>query len=258
MDDILIVGNNVLMLEFVKAWLSSCFSMKDLGEAQYILGIRICRDRSKQMIGLSQRTYIDKVLDRLNMKKSKKGFLPMSHSMSLSKKQCPITPDELEKMSKIPYASAIGSIMYDTICTRSGVSCALSMTSRYQSCLGNDHWTLFKNTLKYLNRTKNKFLVFGGASELCVKCYTDASFQTDMDDSRSQSSYIFSLKGGAISWKSSKQSTVANSTTEGEYIVAAEAAKKAVWIRNFISELGAVSSVACPINLYCDNDGAIT
>ncbi len=69
MNDIRIVGNNVPMLESVKAWLSSCFSMKDLGEAQYILGIRIYRDRSKRMIGLSQRTYIDKVLDRFNMGK---------------------------------------------------------------------------------------------------------------------------------------------------------------------------------------------
>ena len=64
------------MLELEKAWLSSCFSMKDLDEAQYILGIHIYRDRSKQMIGLDQRTYIDKVLDRFNMTNSKKGFLP--------------------------------------------------------------------------------------------------------------------------------------------------------------------------------------
>ena len=86
MDDILIVGNNVSMLEFVKAWLSSYFSMKHLGEAQYILGIRIYRDRSKRMIGLRQRIYIDKVFDRCNMKNSKKGFLPMSYGISLSKK----------------------------------------------------------------------------------------------------------------------------------------------------------------------------
>ena len=122
MDDILIVGNSVPMLESVKACLSSCFSMKDLGEAQYILGIRIYRDRSKWMIGLSQRTYIDKVLDRFNMTNSKKGFLPMSHGMCLSKKQCPMTPDELGKMSRIPYASAIGFIMYAMICTRPNVS----------------------------------------------------------------------------------------------------------------------------------------
>lgn len=181
----------------------------------------------------------------------------MSHGTHLSKKQSPSTSDELERMSRVPYASAIGSIMYAMICTRPDVSCALSMTSRFQSCPGEDHWKAVKNILKYLNRTKDKFLVFGGMPELRVKGYTDASFQTDRDDFRSQSGYIFTLNGGAVSWKSSKQSTIADSTCEAEYIAASEAAKEAVWIRNFISELGVVPSVADPIELLCDSDGAI-
>ena len=94
-DDIMTVGNSVPMIELVKAWLSSYFSMKDLGEAQYILGIRIYRDRSKRMIRLSQSTYIDKIVNKFNIVNFDKGFLPMSHSISLSKKQCPLTPDEL-------------------------------------------------------------------------------------------------------------------------------------------------------------------
>ena len=86
--------------------------MKDLGEATYILGIKIYRDRSKRMIGLSQSIYIDKVLNRFSMQDSKRGFLPMCHGISLSKTQCPTMQDERDHMSKIPYASAIGSIMY--------------------------------------------------------------------------------------------------------------------------------------------------
>ena len=116
-DDILLIGNDIPMLESVKGWLKECFSMKDLGEAEYILGIKIYRDRSKRLLGLSQGTYVDKILDRFNMQNSKKGFLPMQHGINLSKKQCPKTPAELEKMSKIPYASAIGSIMYAMVCT---------------------------------------------------------------------------------------------------------------------------------------------
>ena len=208
------------------------------------------------MIGLSERTYIDKVLDRFNITNSKKGFLPMSHSMSLSKKHCPMTLDELEKISKSPYASAIGSIMYAIICTRPDVSCALSMTSKYQLCPGNDHCITVKNILKFLNTTSDKFLVFRDVCELCVKGYTDASFQTCKDDFQSQSSYIFTLNGATLSWKNSKQSTVADSTTKTKYIAATEAAKEAIWIKNFIFELGVVSSVAGPINFYCDNDGA--
>ncbi|WVZ71522.1 hypothetical protein U9M48_020098 [Paspalum notatum var. saurae] len=75
-DDILLIGNDIPMLEAVKDSLRKSFSMKDLGEAAYILGIKIYRDRSKRLIGLSQSMYIDKVLKRFNMHDSKKGFCP--------------------------------------------------------------------------------------------------------------------------------------------------------------------------------------
>ena len=86
------------------------------------------------------------------------------------------------------------------------------------------------------------FLIYGD-SELKVNGYTDASFQTDKDDYKFQSGYIFLLNGGAIIWKSSKQSTIADSTTEAEYIAASEAAKEAVWMRKFIAELEVVPSI---------------
>ncbi|KAK8574601.1 hypothetical protein V6N12_062291 [Hibiscus sabdariffa] len=192
------------------------------------------------------------------MEESKRGFLPMRHGISLSKEMCPSLPQERERMSQIPYASAIGSIMYAMICTRLDLSYALSMTSRYQANPGEGHWTAVKNILKYLRRTKDVFLVYGGEEELHIKGYTDASFQTDKDDSRSQSGFVFYLNGGAVSWKSSKQDTVADSTTEAEYIAASEAAKEAVWIKKFITELGVIPSIADAVDLYCDNNGAIT
>ncbi|KAK2389954.1 secreted RxLR effector protein [Trifolium repens] len=256
-DDILLIGNDVPTLQQVKTWLGNCFSMKDLGEAAYILGIRIYRDRSQRLLGLSQSTYIDKVLKRFNMHDSKKGFIPMQHGICLSKTQCPSSKEERERMNEIPYASAIGSIMYAMLCTRPDVSYALSATSRYQSDPGESHWIAVKNILKYLRRTKETFLVYGGEEELSVVGYTDASFQTDKDDFRSQSGFVFCLNGGAVSWKSSKQETVADSTTEAEYIAASSAAKEAVWIKKFISELEVVPSIADPISLYCDNNGAI-
>ncbi|KAL4377561.1 hypothetical protein GQ457_02G033790 [Hibiscus cannabinus] len=168
------------------------------------------------------------------MEESKRGFLPMRHGISLSKEMCPSTPQEREGMSQIPYASAIGSIIYAMICTRPDLSYALSMTSRYQANPGE---------------------------ELRIKGYTDASFQTDKDDSRSQSGFVFYLNGGAVSWKSSKQDTIADSTTEAEYIAASEAAKEAVWIKKFITGLGIIPSIHLSIvdvvDLYCDNNGAI-
>ena len=86
--------------------------MNDLGEAAYILSIKIYRNRSKRFLGLSQSTYIDKVLKRFKMEDSKRGNIPTCHGIKLSKEQCPHTPSDRERMSRIPYASAIGSIMH--------------------------------------------------------------------------------------------------------------------------------------------------
>jgi hypothetical protein len=86
--------------------------------------------------------------------------------------------------------------MYAMLCTRPNVSYALSMTSRYQQNPGERHWITVKNILKYLRRTKDMFLIYGGMEEeLSVNCYTDASFQSDRDDSRSQSGFVFTLNG---------------------------------------------------------------
>ena len=248
-DDILLIGNDIPMLESIKSSLTRVFPMKDLGEATYILGIRIYRDRSKRLIGLSQSTYIGKVLERFNMQDSKKGFLPMSHGLSLSVSQCPATREQRDKMIGIPYASAIGSIMYAMLCTRPDVSYALSMTSRFQKDPGVDHWTAVKNILKYLRRTKDLILVYGGEEHLTVTGYCDASFQTDRDDSKSQTGYLYMLNGGAVYWKSSKQDSTADSTVEAEYMAACEAGKTGVWIREFIDELGVVPSIIEPVEL---------
>jgi hypothetical protein len=160
-------------------------------------------------------------------------------------------------MKLIPYASAVGSIMYAMMCTRPDVSYSLSITSRYQANPGESHWIAVKNILKYLRRTKDTFLVYGGETELSVKGYTDASFQTDRDDLKSQSGFVFLLNGGAVSWKSSKQSVIADSTTEAEYVAASEAAKEAVWIRQFLEGLRVVPLAKNPIPLLCDNSGAV-
>ena len=257
MDDILLMGNDIELLESVKGYLNKSFSMKDLGEAAYILGIKIYRDRSRRLIGLSQSTYLDKVLKKFKMDESKKGFLPMQPNMVLSKTQGPGTAEERERMSRIPYASAIGSIMYAMLCTRPDIAHAVSLTSRYQSDPGMEHWTAVKNILKYLRRTKDVFLSYGGDEELVVTSYTDASWNTDPDDSKSQSGYVFILNGAAVSWRSSKQSVVAKSSTESEYIAASEAAQEAIWMKEFIIELGVVPSALDPLTIYCDNTGAI-
>ena len=182
----------------------------------------------------------------------------MTHGINLSKAQCPKTQDERECIKKIPYALTIGSIMYAMLCTHPVVSYALSMMSKYQSNPGECHQNIVKNILKYLRKTIDVFLIYGGEEELVVKAYTDASFQSNKDDFRSQSRYVFYLNGGAVSQTSLKQDTVVDSTTKVEYIAASDTAKQVVWIKKFITELSIVPSIASLVDLYYDNNKAIS
>ena len=133
------------------------------------------------------------------MQKSKKGFLPMTHDINLSKAQCPKTQDKREHMSEISYALAIGSIIYAMLCTHPNISYALSMMSRYHSNPGEHHQIVIKNIHKYLRRTKDAFLIYGGEEELVVKSYTNASFWLNKVDFGSQLGYAFCLKSSAVS-----------------------------------------------------------
>ena len=101
------------------------------------------------------------------------------------------------------------------------------------------------------------FLDYGGDKELVINGYVDASFDIDPDDSKSQTGYTFILNGGAVSWCSSKQSIVAGSTCEAEYIATSKAANEGVWMKEFISDLGVVASASGPMKIFCDNTGAI-
>nr|GFA05955.1 retrotransposon protein, putative, Ty1-copia subclass [Tanacetum cinerariifolium] len=198
-DDILIMGNNIPRLKEVKDYLGKCFSMKDLGEAAYILGIKIYRDRSRRLIGLSQSAYIDKILKKYNMHNSKKAM------------SCASTPEEVAYMKKVPYASDVGSIMYDVRCTRPDVVFAQNLVSRYQQNLGKLQWVAVKHILKYLRNTRDMFLVYRGKpdTELDVTSFCDASWKCYKDDTKSQTGYVFVVNGGAVDRKSKKQTTIA-------------------------------------------------
>ena len=116
-DDILLIENDIPMLISIKVWLSKEFAMKDLREASYIIDMKVYRDRSKGMIGLSQQMYIEEVLKRFSMKNSKRDLSPLKYGIHLSKKMCPDIPKEIQHMSKISYTSAIESLMYVMLCT---------------------------------------------------------------------------------------------------------------------------------------------
>ncbi|GJY16131.1 retrotransposon protein, putative, ty1-copia subclass [Tanacetum coccineum] len=231
-DDIIIMRNHIPSLQSVKDYLRKCFAMKDLGEAAFILGIKIYRDRSKRLIGLGQNAYIDKILKRYRMDNSKRGHIPMQERLDLNKTQGASTPEEVKRMQNVPYASDVGSTMYAVRCTIPDVAFAQNITNYFQQNPGECHWTAVKNILKYLTNTKDMFLVYGGNPEadLQVDCYCDAGFETDRDDTKSQTGYIFILNGAAADWKSSKK---------------------------FISGLGIVPRINEPIKMFCDNSAAL-
>ncbi|GKB55022.1 retrotransposon protein, putative, ty1-copia subclass, partial [Tanacetum coccineum] len=138
-DDIIIIGNHIPSLQSVKDYLGKCFAIKDLGEAAFILGIKIYRDRSKRLIRLSQSAYMDQILKRDKMDNSKRGNIPMQERLELNKKQGASTPEEVKRMQNVPYASAVGSIMYLVRCTRPDVAFAQNITSRFQQNPGEPH-----------------------------------------------------------------------------------------------------------------------
>ncbi|XP_070049808.1 secreted RxLR effector protein 161-like [Nicotiana tomentosiformis] len=150
----------------------------------------------------------------------------------------------------------MGAIMYTMTCTRSDVAYALGVTSRYQENPSKEHWKVVKTILKYLRWTKAQFLTYGD-SELKLEGYTDTSFSSDNDDSKSISGYVFTSNRGAVSWKSFKEVIVADSMTELEYIATSEAAKEAVWMKKFLTKLGVVPLIEGAVPLLCDNTGAI-
>ncbi|KAA0038166.1 gag/pol protein [Cucumis melo var. makuwa] len=161
----------VCHLTDIKKWLAMQFQMKDLGNAQYVLGIQIVRNRKNKTLAI--------------------------YEIHLSKEQCPKTPQEVEDMSNIPYASAVGNLMYSMLCTRPDIRYSVEIVSRYQSNSRRVHWTTVKNILKYLRRTKDCMLVYG-PKDLILTGYTDSDFQTDKYARKSISRLVFTLNRGTI------------------------------------------------------------
>ncbi|KAL0451360.1 UNVERIFIED_CONTAM: hypothetical protein Slati_1114100 [Sesamum latifolium] len=143
-----------------------------------------------------------------------------------------------------------------SLCTRPDIAYALNVTSRYQACAGETHWSAVKTILKYLKKTKDMFFIYDGG-ELILEGYSDTSFQLDDDDAKSQSGFVFKLNGGVVAWKRSKQATTTDSTMEAEYIATSEAAKEAIWMKNYIQELGVAPSIAEPVVIFYNNIRAI-
>ena len=254
-DDILIAGNDLEFVKTIKEWLST-FEMKNMGEASYILGVKIQRNRSKRLVSLSQEHYIKKLLERFNMKDCYPIDIPYARGEYLSKEMGPKTSKEKEKMSNVPYSSAVGSLMYATMCTRPDICYAVSMVSRYQANPGMKQWRAVKRILRYLKGTIDYSLCYQG-KELRLVGYSYVDWAGDLDEHKSISGYTFLLNNGAITWRSKKQTYIALSTMEAEFVACSVAVQEAVWLRRFLQSLGIVKGSSEPTIVYSDSQDAI-
>ena len=163
-------------------------------------------------------------------------------------------------MNGIPYQSAVGAIMYAMLGSRPDIAYAISVLSQFNSNPAPQHWTAIKRVLRYLNGTKDYKLVYGGRSNNVnptLLGYCDADWASNIDDRRSMTGYVFTLAGGAISWQTKKQPTVALSSVEAEYMAATQATKEAIWFRSFFNELGMINIISSPTIIFSDSQGSI-
>lgn len=188
-DDMLIVGHDASKIDKLKKELSKSFAMKDLGAAKQILGMKIFRDRKKKKLWLSQEQYVEKVLERFNMSKSKPVSTPLAGHMKLSSTQCPTSETEKEEMQQVPYASAVGSLMYAMVCTRPDIAHAVGVVSRFLSNHGKEHWVAVKWIFRYLRGTSRLCLKFGD-NQILLEGFTDADMAGDVDSRKSTSGYL--------------------------------------------------------------------
>ncbi|RVW94614.1 Retrovirus-related Pol polyprotein from transposon TNT 1-94 [Vitis vinifera] len=182
-----------------KGFPSSDGGQLDMGEASYVIGIKIHRDRFQDILGLSQETYINKVLERFRMKNCSPSVSPIVKGDRFNLDQCPKNDIEREQMKNIPYASAVESLMYAQVYTRPDIAFVVGMLGRYQSNPGMDHWKAAKKMMRYLRGTKDYKLMYRRTSNLEVVGYSNSDFAGCVDSRKSTYLYIFILAGGAIS-----------------------------------------------------------
>ncbi|MBW0537484.1 hypothetical protein O181_077199 [Austropuccinia psidii MF-1] len=220
--------------------------MEDMIQVQFILGIKINRNRSRKTITLSQQLYIDKILKEFGMENCKPVTTPMDPGVRL------VLSDETNQDTIFCYQKAIGLLNYLTSCSRPDLAYATSVLSQFLDKPSSCHVSAFKRILQYLQGTKNYELTLGGTiknSEIIG--YSDSHWGSNYDG-RSFSGYGV-LCGGLIIWKTKKQPIVALSTTEAELCALTEVTQDTLWIKKLLYSFNLEPS----IYLKCDNQGAI-
>lgn len=251
-DDIVLATNDTAMLKKEKDQLKKRFEIEDQGEIHYCLGMCIKRDRSTKTMHISQRAYLENVLKRFNMSNCK----PVSTPMEVGKKYEKLKDGE-QTADLREYQSAIGSLMYASIATRPDISSAVGILSQYMSNPGEEHFRGIKRVLRYIRGTIDFGLEFKAQDEMQVRLhgYADADWAGDISTRKSTTGYLFQIGNATVSWKSKRQSIVALSSTEAEYVSLSSATQETMWIRSLLGSIG--FQQIDPTTINEDNQGAI-
>lgn len=244
-DDFFLFSNDEQETKRIKQVLSSQFKLKDLGQVKQCLGMNVNIDKQNNVITLDQESYIDQLLHKFNMTESKVAETPMEEKLNLEKAS--------DCKSEFPYQQLIGSLMYLAVLTRPDIMYPLSYMSQFNNSYNEQHWCYAKRILRYLKKTKHYCLKYSKDGKAEIEGFVDADWAHNVGDRRSYTGFNFMLSGGAISWESKKQKTVALSSTEAEYMGISEACKEAIYLRNLQFE---ITGHMYAIVLYNDNQSA--
>jgi hypothetical protein len=215
--------------------------------------MKVTRDREAHTIMLSQEPFIEAILTKYNFVDAKPAAVPMDPSMQYTRDQSPTSAVQTAEMKRVPFRSALGSLMYLAVGTRPDIAFAVSTLAQFADNPGWAHWEGVKRIYRYLLGTKKWALTFGTTKNGLVG-YTDAD-GASQEHRRAITGFALLVDGGAILWGSRKQELVTLSTAEAEYVAATHTAKEILWIRRLISEV--FRPLEHPTTLYCDNQAAI-
>ena len=249
-DDMVFAGKNEKQLEEVKKTLAKRFDIKDMGKLHHFLGMKIVQNDQTGEVWMGQPLYTENLLQKFGMENAKPVSTPVDSNSKLVK----ATEDE-DRIDQQLYQSAVGSLLFLSVGTRPDIAYAVSNVAKFSSQPTKKHWSAVKRIMRYLKGTVNFGLHYSKESpEKCVG-YSDADWGGDLDDRKSTSGYLFQISGGPVSWRSKKQTSVALSTAEAEYMALASAGQEAVWMRLLIAEL--CDNPVRAVTILEDNQAAI-
>ena len=253
-DDMAVTSKRAVDAKNFKSEIKKYWEITDHGPIGWFLGFEIKRDRKAKTLSINQRAYIESMVEKFRLTNTKRVHTPMDPNVHYSTQQSPSSISQVGRMKGIPYAEAIGSILWPTVVSRPDTAFAVGILSQFMQNPGQAHWEAVKRVVSYLDTTKDMWLTFGGNKNGLLEGYCDADWASQ-PHRHSISGYSFHFGVGAISWSSKKQSIVTLSSTEAEYVAETHAAKEGIWLRSFIKEIMGIERD--PLTLKADNQGAI-